>query len=79
MHSLWSTHPGAGAPEVVCYMKGTSWILSGQPFKVNLYTVLWIGSLSTAPLTMFNLSGVKYMLCMFWCNLIGMFSFLDGN
>ena len=24
---------------------------------------------------MFNLSGVKYMLCMFWCNSIGMFSF----
>ena len=41
-------------------MRGTSWIFSGQPFNVNLYMVLWIGSLSTAPLTMFNLSGVKY-------------------
>ena len=28
---------------------------------------------------MFNLSGVKWMLCMFWCNSIGMFSFHDGN
>ena len=60
-------------------MWGTSLILSGQPFKVNLYMVLWIGSLSTAPLTTFNLSSVKYMLCIFWCNSIGMFSFHGGN
>ena len=60
-------------------MWGTSWILLGQPFKVNLYMVLQKASLSTAPLTMLNLPGVKYMLYMFWCNSIGVFSFLDGN
>ena len=45
-------------------MWGTSWIVLGQPFKINLYMVLWIGSLSTAP-DYVNLSGSKYMLCIF--------------
>ena len=76
LHSLWLTHPWW---HVGCAMWGSSRTLSGQPFKVNPYTVLWIGSLSTASLTMFNLSGVKWMLCMFWCNLIGMFSLCEGQ
>ena len=38
-----------------------------------------MGSLSTAPLIMFNLSGVKCMLCMFQCNSNGMFSLCGGN
>ena len=38
-----------------------------------------MGSLSNASLIMFNLSGVKCMLCMYWCSSIGMFSFYDGN
>ena len=38
-----------------------------------------MGSLSTAPLIMFSLSGVRCMLQMFWCSSIGMFSFCDGN
>ena len=66
-------------PQKWCAMWGTSWILSDQPFRVNLYMVLWMGSLSTDPLTMFNLSGAKCMSCIFWCSSIGMFSFLEGN
>ena len=43
---------------------GTSLTLSGQPFKVNLYMKLWMESLSTVPLTLFNLPGVRRMsLC----------------
>ena len=41
--------------------------------------VLWMRSLSAAPLTMCSLSGVKCIVFMFWCNSIGMFSFLDGK
>ena len=63
-----------GAPEVACYVG--NFLVT---FMVNQYTALWIGSLSRAPLAMFNLSGERYMLHMFWCNLIGMFSFLEGN
>ena len=38
-----------------------------------------MGSLSTDPLIMLILSEVKAMCWMFWCNSIGVFSFLDGN
>ena len=41
--------------------------------------VLCIGSLTTAPLIMFNLSGVKCLSWMFWCSSIGIFSFCEGN
>ena len=58
----FSTANSSWVPQKWCAILGTSWILLGQPFKVNLYMVLQIGSLSTAPLTMFNLSGSKCML-----------------
>ena len=41
--------------------------------------VLCMGCLSTSPQIMFSLSGVKYMLYIFQCSSIGMFSLPDGN
>ena len=64
---------------MVFYMGNFLDSISGQPFKVNLYMVLLIGSLSTAALTVFNLSGDRYVLCIFWCNSVGIFCFLDGK
>ena len=53
----------------------TSWILSDHPLRVRQYMVLCMGSLSTSPLMMFNLSGVQCMLWTFWCSSISIFSF----
>ena len=59
-------------------MQGTSWDFFGQPLRVYQYTVLCMGSLSKAPLIMFNLSAVKCILWMLWCSCISMFLFMMG-
>ena len=78
-YSIFNLVNSSWVPQKWCAILRTSWILSGQPFKVNLYMVQWMGSLSTAPLTMFNLSGAKCMLWIFWSSSIGIYSFLEGN
>ena len=75
-HSLQLTHTWYARNGVLCRkLLGT---FSGQPLRVNMYMVLWMGSLSIPPMTMFNLPCVKCMLCTFWSNSIGMFLFVMG-